>query len=97
MSVVRFSKRAEADLDEIASFTYQTWGEAQITKYLNALENFCALLARNPKIGRSYSNAHPTWRRMEHTSHVVLYRQISGGIFVQRVLHKRMLPERHGL
>jgi plasmid stabilization system protein ParE len=32
---------------------------------------------------------------MEHGKHVVFYRQERGGILISRILHQRMLPERH--
>ncbi len=32
---------------------------------------------------------------MEQGSHVIFYRQRSGGILISRVLHRSMLPERH--
>jgi plasmid stabilization system protein ParE len=32
---------------------------------------------------------------LEHGMHVVFYRQERGGILVSRILHQRMLPDRH--
>ena len=32
---------------------------------------------------------------MESGRHVVFYREDTGGILVSRILHQRMLPERH--
>lgn len=36
-------------------------------------------------------------RRMEQGRHVIFYRQQKKGIVVSRILHQRMLPERHDL
>jgi plasmid stabilization system protein ParE len=36
-------------------------------------------------------------RRHEHGKHVVFYRQERGGILVSRILHQRMLPEKHAI
>jgi len=36
-------------------------------------------------------------RRLEHGKHVVFYRQVRGGIVVSRILHQRMLPDRHAI
>jgi len=96
MPVVRYTSRAESDLDEIADYTRHTWNELQVNKYLDEMEHFCVLLAQNPRLGRTYSKVHPAWRRMEHKSHVILYREIETGILVQRILHKSMLPQRQG-
>jgi plasmid stabilization system protein ParE len=34
---------------------------------------------------------------MECGRHVVFYREDAGGILVSRILHQRMLPERHAI
>jgi len=34
---------------------------------------------------------------MEMEQHVVFYRQEADGILVSRILHRRMLPERHAM
>jgi plasmid stabilization system protein ParE len=37
----------------------------------------------------------PGLRRLEHGMHVVFYRQERGDILVSRILHQRMLSDRH--
>jgi plasmid stabilization system protein ParE len=39
----------------------------------------------------------PGLRRMEQGKHVVFFRREPGGILVSRILHERMLPERHAI
>ena len=34
---------------------------------------------------------------LEHGKHVVFYRQERGGVLVSRILHQRMLPDRHAI
>jgi plasmid stabilization system protein ParE len=34
---------------------------------------------------------------MESGQHVVFYREEAGGILISRILHQRMLPERHAM
>jgi len=43
---------------------------------------------------RSHS---PGLRRMEQGKHVVFFRREPAGILVSRILHERMLPERHAM
>jgi toxin ParE1/3/4 len=93
MAAFRFSRQAEADLIEIADYTLRTWGEGQVIQYLEDLERCCQLLAVHPESGRSCHQLRPGLRRMEHASHIVFYRQETGGILVSRILHQRMLPE----
>lgn len=95
MAALRFSRRAEADLLSIAGHTVRTWGEEQTVRYLDDLEACCRMLAENPALGRACDPVRPGLRRMERGRHVVFYRQDAGGIVVSRILHQRMLPERH--
>ncbi len=94
MGILRFSRRAEADLLSIGVYTLRTWGEAQTDRYLGQLDACCQRLADNPALGRLCDYVHHGLRRKECGKHVVFYRQEPGGILVSRILHQRMLPER---
>jgi toxin ParE1/3/4 len=93
----RFSRRAEADLLSIGEYTLREWGKAQAARYIGDLEVWCQTLADNPALGRLCDEVRPGLRRHEHGKHVIFYRQERGGILVSRILHQRMLPERHAL
>jgi len=93
----RFSRRAEADLLSIGDYTLRTWGRAQAARYLGELEVSCQMLADNPSLGRINDHVRPGLRRLEHGKHVVFYRQEHGGVLVSRILHQRMLPDRHAI
>lgn len=91
----RFSRRAEADLLNIAAYALRTWGESRTIRYLDDLEACCQMLADNPAAGRPCDDVRSGLHRIEHGRHVLFYRQDAGGILVSRILHQRMLPERH--
>jgi len=95
LSEFRLTHRAEADLLAIAAYTLREWGREQTILYLSGLESCCRRLADNPAIGRACEDIRPGLRRMEHGRHVVFYRRDANGILVSRILHRRMLPERH--
>ena len=97
MAAFRLSQRAEADLLEIGAYTLRRWGADQAIRYIDDLEACCRKLARNPELGRTCEHVRPGLRRMEHGRHIVFYRQDAGGVLVSRILHQRMLPERHAL
>jgi toxin ParE1/3/4 len=97
VAVFRFSRRAEADLLSIGAYTLRTWGEAQVVDYISDLEICCQRLADNPRLGRPCNHIRPGLRRMEQGKHVIFYRQERGGILISRILHERMLPERHAI
>jgi toxin ParE1/3/4 len=95
MPVFRFSRRAEADLLSVGDYTLRTWGKAQAVRYIGEIEVCCRMLAENTALGRPCDNIRPGLRRFEHGKHVIFYRQEPRGILVSRILHQRMLPDRH--
>jgi toxin ParE1/3/4 len=98
VAAFHFSRRAEADLLEIGSYTLQTWGVDQAARYIDQLEACCQRLADNPASGRSCDNVRPGLRRMEQGKHVIFYRQHQRGeIVISRILHQRMLPREQAL
>jgi toxin ParE1/3/4 len=97
VAAFRFSRRAEADLIEIAHYTLKNWGEDQTIRYIDDLEACCQQLAVNPALGRPCEDIRPGLRRIEYGRHVVFYRPEPTGVLVSRILHHRMLPERHAI
>jgi toxin ParE1/3/4 len=88
---------ARLDLIEIADYTVDVWGLEQANRYLEGLANCFAQISRSPEVGRSCDQIRPGYRRIEHEKHVVLYRIDHDGVFVSRILHRRMLPSKHVL
>ena len=97
MAKFRLSRRAEADLLGIGKFTLREWGKSQAARYIAELETCCQMLADNPALGRPCDHVRPGLRRHEHGKHVLFYRQERNGILVSRILHQRMLPDRHAI
>ncbi len=95
MGVFRLSRLAEADLLSIGAYTLLTWCETQTIRYLNELEACCQQLADNPASGRSCDDIRPGLNRKEQGKHVIFFRREPGGIRMSRIMHERMLPERH--
>ena len=95
MAAFRFSRAAEVDLVSIGVYTLRSWGPEQTVRYIDELEACCQRLADNPAAGRPCDHVRPGLRRMEQGKHVIFFRRERGGILVSRILHERMLPERH--
>jgi toxin ParE1/3/4 len=89
---IRFSKDADADLEQIAEYTWNTWGEHQLAKYMRELDNCFERILKNPLIGRSCESIRPKFRRIEVGEHVVFYVIEPGNLLIVRVLHQQMLP-----
>lgn len=82
---------------DIGAYTLRTWGEAQTIRYIDELEACCQRLADHPASGRSCDYVRPGLRRMEQGKHVVFFRREAEGILISRILHERMLPEKHNI
>lgn len=94
MNIYKLSRRAKADLLEIAWATELQWSEAQAEKYLGAVAQCFQMLAENPRMGRQCDSIAQGLRRFEKASHVIFYREVRGGIAVSRILHSKMEPGR---
>jgi toxin ParE1/3/4 len=95
VATFRFSNRALADLDAIAAYTIRTWGEAQAARYLDRLEAMSRCLVDLPGRGRRCEHIRPGLWRIEEGRHVLFFRRQGDDILICRILHERMLPERH--
>ena len=95
MTQLRYTRRAEADLDSIAAYTLGRWGLDQAQRYLDALIACCESVAADVSRGRVHQ-PRPEYLRTELGKHVVFFRRDeSGATLIVRILHQRMLPELH--
>lgn len=96
MAKVRFSPRALQDVEDIASYTLEKWGERQAAVYLDRLHDAWALLAARPELGTERpALQRPGIRFHPSGSHVIAYRVDDLGVLVLRILHGRMDAGRH--
>jgi toxin ParE1/3/4 len=95
MARYKLSKLAEADLEAIADYSVERWGEAQAIRYLDGLLRCCERIVAYPQIGRRCEALRTGYRRMEQGRHVLFYQLTSGSVVVQRILHQDVLPEKH--
>jgi len=94
VATFRYTKRAEQELLNVLAYTEERWGKAQSQRYLDQLAAALLLLATHKRLGRNYSKDHPTWRRFEHVSHIIVYSPTVDGIRVHRLVHKGQLFDR---
>ncbi|WP_175836211.1 type II toxin-antitoxin system RelE/ParE family toxin [Burkholderia multivorans] len=92
--MVRLTPLAEADLEDIWSYTFEHWSLEQAEHYVGELAAAFERLARGEWIGRS-TRAGEGYRRYIVGSHVVFYRETTEALDVIRVLHQRMDVDRH--
>jgi len=94
LPVYRLSRLARLDLLEIADYTVDTWGEAQAQRYLDGLANCLDALLKNPLVGRPCEAIREGYRRFEFKRHVIFFRIEDGDLFISRILHQSMLPQK---
>lgn len=91
MAKFRFTKKAIEDLSGIWEYTLGTWSEKQADKYYKLLIEACNELAKNPKLGKHYSEIHPELLGKPVSKHVIFYRKIDKStIEITRILHEQM-------
>jgi toxin ParE1/3/4 len=92
MPAVKFTDKAEADLEGIVQFTRSTWGVDQANRYIDGLEQLTARLAEQPAMGVVSADLAEGLRAFPYQSHVLYYLAERKRLTVVRVLHKRMNP-----
>ena len=91
------SKRADQDIKHITKRSILDFGERQTNIYMEGLEETLEMLAKDSERGRTFTHSitKRTYQHYRYVSHVVYYRQRKHDIFIIRVLHTKMLPEKH--
>jgi toxin ParE1/3/4 len=92
---LRISRRASADLAEIADYTIAEFGITQARRYRDQLQACFASITDNPALGKSADDLAPGLRRIRQQAHVIFYRPGPDHILIVRVLHHSMDFERH--
>lgn len=95
MAKVRLSAKADDDLVEIYTYTFQQFGVAQADAYFTDLEDCLGRIADHPAMGQDVSHIRSGYRRVIHASHAIYYRLKGVDIYVVRILHAARDARRH--
>ena len=90
MTPLEISGAADADLDEILSYSSLRFGDAIAAEYFFSFDESFELLQRHPFAGELDEEAGPDVRRIHHRSHRIFYEVSGGRIRVLRILHHSM-------
>ncbi len=94
MTKFKFSNESVKDLEEIWSYTKQTWSIEHADRYYNLIIDEVEFIALNPHLGRSIDYIKEGYKSTKVKSHVIYYKQIEDEtIIIVRILHQRMDSE----
>lgn len=91
----RLTPKAKEDLENIWLYTLETWGVKQANRYIENLTGAFSSLAKEPMRAIACDHIRAGYRWSPSGRHVIYFQLTDYGIAVIRVLHERMLPERH--
>ena len=89
-STLRLSRQAEADIESILQYTYETHGERQRQIYAAALHEAFETITDNPGLGHRRFDLSERHRAFNVEQHVVVYTVSGPTVNVVRILHGRM-------
>ncbi|SHN09298.1 toxin ParE1/3/4 [Cyclobacterium lianum] len=89
------SVKADEDLDSIADYSLEKWGEKQTLEYLDELLNCLEKIATTPEIGRDASELSPHLKRYNYKAHTIFYVITSSKIMIVRILGQQQDFRRH--
>lgn len=90
--LIRLSRLARRDLDDIRRFTLDTWGRAQWLKYYRGLVRTFEGVMVNPDSGRDRSRFVPGMRSVMYGRHLIFYAPTSpadDAPVILRIVHQR--------
>ena len=91
MAKYKFTNEAVKDLEEIWSYSKQTWSLEQADRYYNLIVDEIEFISSNPLLGKSIDHIKEGYMSTKVKSHVVFYKQhVDDTILVVRILHQNM-------
>lgn len=87
---VTLSRSAARDIDAIADYTIERWGEEQARKYVATLRQDIESLREFARRYPEHLSRGRTFRKMASGHHIVFYLVSEETVDVVRVLHERM-------
>lgn len=96
---IRLTRRADADLLNIAEYTADRWGDAQAELYAQAFTKAFQKLDQNPLLlgSRARDDLGRGYRTLVVGQHLIIYRHRASVTHIMRVLHHRMNLPLHRL
>ena len=92
---LELSRLAQADLDDIRSFSLDQFGAGRAIAYLDAIEQAFRRILSFPESGAPHPALRPGMRSLACQRHRIFYAIDGETIRIVRILHQAMDAERH--
>ncbi|MCC5939885.1 MAG: type II toxin-antitoxin system RelE/ParE family toxin [Lunatimonas sp.] len=89
------SVKADEDVDAIADYSLEKWGEKQTLVYIEELFNCLEKIASSPEIGRDASEFFTHLKRNNYKAHSIFYLRSESNIIIVRILGQQQDFHRH--
>ena len=90
MLKIRKQVKAEEDLIDIWTYSFEQWGIAQADQYIDRLDNSIKTIAANPDIGTACDYVRKGYRQLHVKKHYIFYRYTADTAFIIRILGNTM-------
>ncbi len=89
--IYRISAKAVQDLEDIWSYTFETWSKDQADRYYNLLVGEIEYVAKDFESGKSMEHIKQGYRASKVKSHLIFYpKGEDDATEIVRVLHQKM-------
>lgn len=95
MLSIKYSRRANADLEDITDYTARTWGAQQAKKYIREIKAKIQDIAKGDAITHSLDGVEGKLFQVRASRHLIICEEKLGVLFVVRILHVSMDIPRH--
>ncbi|MEM1086233.1 MAG: type II toxin-antitoxin system RelE/ParE family toxin [Pseudomonadota bacterium] len=88
MMRLKFSRRAEIDLENIQDFSVETFGVLVARNYIQELEACCFMLRDQPELGTKFTFESAEYHRFHKARHVIVYKYTKDCVTITRIVHQ---------
>lgn len=95
MRSVRYSLRANADLEDITDYTARTWGAEQAKTYIRDIRTRIHEIAKGDAVTQRLDVMNPNLFKARVNRHLIIYEETAEVVSILRILHESMDIPRH--
>lgn len=90
MKSIKYTRQANADLEDITDYTARTWGAQQAKKYLQEIRAQITGIAKGDVVAQPLQVARAGMFKCRVNRHLIVLEQTNNQIRIVRILHEAM-------